>query len=172
MSILNSFFLNPQLWWTNLSRRLGRKCRGLEYSVTRVFVCGSYHVAEHVYTVLSGCVSMFVAFPVTSPEWFFAGHLGALLARYGVIITNTGRIGAAAVACQRLFDMWCRVSVFIIFRDASALLLMPFSPLPVRRLPGCGSRCSRRCLAPGGQPAGRRKWWTHLPSNRTKVGVP
>jgi hypothetical protein len=104
-------------------------------------------VAEHVYTVLSCCDSMFVALPVTPPEWCFAGHLGAFLARYGVIITSTGRITAAVVACQCLFDTWSRVSVFIIFGDASALLLMRCSPLPVRRLPGCGSRCSARYLA-------------------------
>jgi hypothetical protein len=67
---------------------------------------------------------MFVAFPVTSPKWCFAGHLGALLARYGVIITSTGFIAAAAVACQCLFYTWSRVSVFIISGDASALLLM------------------------------------------------
>jgi hypothetical protein len=43
---------------------------------------------------------MFVAFPVSSPEWFFAEHLGALLiARHGIIITSTERIAAAAVAC-------------------------------------------------------------------------
>jgi hypothetical protein len=84
---------------------------------------------------------------MTFPEWFFAGHLGALLIRCGIIITGTGRIAAAVVACQCLFDTGSRVSVFIIFRDSSALLLMRCSPLPVRRLPGCGSRCSTPCVA-------------------------
>jgi hypothetical protein len=64
------------------------------------------------------------------------------------------RIAAAAVACQHLFDTWNMVSVFMIFRNANALLLMRCSSLPVRRLPVPVFHALSCTL---GQPAGRRE---------------